>query len=704
MNKTCFLFVLIFSALVHSGFVFAAVTSNNTLTWYTLASDSHVLKLWSQRCMSANSAQDLNVTVSKASGGVDTGATVTAILYKPTGGTEALSFASQGDGNYTKSYSFDQNGTYKLVIHSSDVNFQPGDLNEYIYVVNFDFNIAFVNNSFSVVAGNAGTIQNFVTNSDNNAVTGISGTLDIAYPAGSSFVSAGTISETGNGYYYHNFTAPNTNGTYTATSRFTCGPNTDSNSAGRFTVTGASSGSPDSGSGSTGGSGGSGGGGGYGGGGTPPSSTCETVFFPDVAAPKGLRIYLDDSRHRAAFAVLNVTRRGSVSFQVCPAANPTRSPLPESRFEAIYSFFEIKTAKSTALFSSKSIGFSVERAWIERNQVDADTIELLRLGPDGVWQVLSARQTDVDETRIEYEAAVPGFSVFGIRGTLQTPKRTDAVVTQLAYAPAEGHAQLETDVPNHLAIEIENRGPFAEEFLAVVKITQGLEVTYYSEVLIDKLNAGEKRTIELPEPWVTALGGSHKAVVSLYSRDQKTRYHELTENLLIRGTGIYDVIINCPEGEVAAGDNGLFTLQVFNAGDYFSDVDLRWWIASPRGERFSEHSAPIAVYPKKASEQLVEMRVPGSLESGAYTGTLELVFADFEKTATCQFYVSRGSVAWLVLVLLAILLLFASVIVNKNGAWVIPMDERVSVKQKSANPVDWLLGFEESKRRKKDGS
>lgn len=236
--------------------VSAANTSE--FTWYTITSNYHELRLWATRCMNAPGDQDLNVTVyARPGSGTDENATVTGTVFKPLGGTDSLPFDTNfGDGNFGASYNFDQNGTYKLAIHSQDVNFRPGDLNEYIYVGDFDFNISFVNNGFLVAANTTGTVQNLVKNTDNNAVTGITGTLDIFYPSGSVFLNDGNISETGNGYYYYNFIAPNTNGLYPATSSFSCGTNTDSNNQGRFTVYGASGGDQQQGGGGGGGGGG----------------------------------------------------------------------------------------------------------------------------------------------------------------------------------------------------------------------------------------------------------------------------------------------------------------------------------------------------------------------------------------------------------------------------------------------------------------
>lgn len=250
-------------------FAHAAGTQSNAFTWYNIPDNSLEMRLHATRCMTTVGNQDLNVTVYVRPGSsVTTGATVTGTVYKPQGGTDNLSFTSQGDGNYSQSYNFSQTGTYKLALRATQLNYASDDVNEYVYAESFDFSVVFSNNQFSVQAGSSGTIQNYVSNSDSNAVTGLTGIIDINYPNGTSFVNDGTISETGSGSYYYSFTAPSTDGVYTAQSFFTCGPVTDTNAGGRFTVYGSGGGSGSggsSGSGSSGDSGSSGGGGGGGG-------------------------------------------------------------------------------------------------------------------------------------------------------------------------------------------------------------------------------------------------------------------------------------------------------------------------------------------------------------------------------------------------------------------------------------------------------
>ncbi len=247
--------------------VWGVAGQSSQFTWYNVPDYSLDPVLSATRCMTQVGSQDLNVTVYVRPGSsTTTGADVNATVYKPQGGTDSITFSHVGSGVYRYNYNFSQIGTYKLVLSARQLNYGNGDENEYVYVEDFNFTIAFSNNQFSVQAGSTGTVQHHVSNSDANAVNGLSGSIDINYPNGNAFVTDGTISETGSGDYYYSFTAPSTDGVYTVESSFTCGTNTDVNAGGRFTVYGSGGGTTTTTTSSGGSSSGGGGGGGSSGG------------------------------------------------------------------------------------------------------------------------------------------------------------------------------------------------------------------------------------------------------------------------------------------------------------------------------------------------------------------------------------------------------------------------------------------------------
>ena len=262
------LLVSLLLLVIFTGAAFA-VQRQTTTNWVVPTVDSLRMSLMvSDRCMANPGNANAYVTVwYMPENLLNSNATVTAIVYEPDGDQNSITFSNQDDGNYLKSYTFDVNGTYKFAIHAADDGSSAtGDLNSFVYVGNFDMNISFLNNNPIYTVGDTGTIRNRVLNTDGNVFTGLTGTTAIYYPDSSAFVSSGSLTEITYGEYSYNFTVPSTTGDYNATSSFTCGSNTDSNSAGRLTVQAAAgSGSP--GGGTTGGTGGSTGTGASGGGG-----------------------------------------------------------------------------------------------------------------------------------------------------------------------------------------------------------------------------------------------------------------------------------------------------------------------------------------------------------------------------------------------------------------------------------------------------
>ena len=241
-----------------------AETLTSQITWITPQTTSIATAITATRCMNYPGNNNITVTViDYPQNTYDTNATVTATLYKPNGDVNSsIPFTNNADGNYTKTINFDTNGTYTLAIHAvNDTNNNiTADTNTYIYVGTFDISISFLNNNTTHTAGEAGSIRNMVKNTDGNAFTGLTGTTTIYYPNATVFAQDATMTGLGTGEYYYNFIIPNTTGTYSATSTFTCGLSTDSNNAGRFTVTGTEIPPVTPGSGGVTGGGGGGGG------------------------------------------------------------------------------------------------------------------------------------------------------------------------------------------------------------------------------------------------------------------------------------------------------------------------------------------------------------------------------------------------------------------------------------------------------------
>ena len=241
----CFTIWLFFSA--------NAVVSNNGFVWRNIPDTSLNFSLSANICPSSAGVQTLTATVHGfPSGSLESNADVNARAQYPDNTTADINFSNAGSGTYTNDFNFNHD------INASKTGVTTASRTYYIYVQSFGINSIFLNNNPLLTAGSTGTIRNQVTNDDGNAFVDINGLTTIYYPNGSTFVNNGVMTDLGTGEYIYAFTVPSTGGTYTVTSSFTCGSETDSNSAGRFIV-------PSAGGGTGGGTETGGGGGGSGG-------------------------------------------------------------------------------------------------------------------------------------------------------------------------------------------------------------------------------------------------------------------------------------------------------------------------------------------------------------------------------------------------------------------------------------------------------
>ena len=239
-NKLCLAIILLILPSLVSG----ESASSATLTWVNTSDSSIAASLSASRCMDSAGSQNLVARVfSYPTGNADNDAIVTATVSEPDGDINSITFDHLGQGNngsYTFDYTFDRNGTYKFAVHASDSNINAShDFNEYIYVKDFGIMISFLNNNASYSPGGTITLRNRVLNSDGNAFNDINGSVSVFYPDSSALHSGQAMADVGNGEYVFSFIAPSTAGTYSATSSFSCGNESDSNSFGRFAIASA---------------------------------------------------------------------------------------------------------------------------------------------------------------------------------------------------------------------------------------------------------------------------------------------------------------------------------------------------------------------------------------------------------------------------------------------------------------------------------
>ncbi|HEC94812.1 MAG TPA: PGF-pre-PGF domain-containing protein [Thermoplasmatales archaeon] len=87
--------------------------------------------------------------------------------------------------------------------------------------------------------------------------------------------------------------------------------------------------------------------------------------------------------------------------------------------EKVYAYISIETNAEQEDISSIIVSFKVEKTWIEENNIDKETIILLRYH-NNEWQKLSTAIKNESVEYVYYEAEVPGLSMFAIVGSTLT--------------------------------------------------------------------------------------------------------------------------------------------------------------------------------------------------------------------------------------------------------------------------------------------
>jgi len=82
-------------------------------------------------------------------------------------------------------------------------------------------------------------------------------------------------------------------------------------------------------------------------------------------------------------------------------------------------YLEIKTQTSGENIDHAVIEFKLEKSWITANNIDENTVQLMRY--KNGWQPLPTRKIREDVNYVYYSAETPGFSVFAIGGSAQMP-------------------------------------------------------------------------------------------------------------------------------------------------------------------------------------------------------------------------------------------------------------------------------------------
>jgi PGF-pre-PGF domain-containing protein len=608
----------------------AGSTALNTSTTWVVPNINYLsLSTVEIGCLNSAGNHDINITARlMPANSLDNDASITATITKPNNTTSNISLISAGAGVYTYSYNFDSNGTYKIDITAVDGS-ASGTASLYAYVGNFDLNISFLNNNPSYSAGNTGTIRNYVTNIEGNAMTGLSGNTIIYYPNSSVFATA-AMSESGSGVYYYNFTVPSTAGTYSATSSFTCGTNTDSNSAGRFTVSAAPSGETPGGTGGTGGSGGSGGGGGAGGGGAAPLNI-ERVFFSAAAGVEKSLEFKKTEEH--AISEIHMLVSETVKNEFVSAehvSKPSKSPdFPKET--KVFKYLQVSTSLKEKQIEKASIKFRVEKLWIALNEIEKTSIALQQYDNEG-WRELPTVMLEEDEEAYYFQASARHFSYFAVTGLPKGIMQKD-----IARIESIDLQKPQIGVESTPIIKVLNNSSTELSFKVKVEIIQGIDVEYVSEEQA-VIKAKQGKEIAFAEKWLPILAGTHVVTVKLYSPDKSVLYDTKVLRIDMEGELRYDVSIQCQQS-VSRGNAVDLNIFILNAGDYYQDIDVSWGVADPEGKEITRSSTPLALRPKENRLMQQKIAIPETALIGSYTAKATVKYNGEEKTGTCSFNV-----------------------------------------------------------------
>lgn len=197
------------------------------------------------------------------------------------------------------------------------------------------------------------------------------------------------------------------------------------------------------------------------GGGSPPGGTSVTVAVvsppkndtkPPVTVTETAQIKEGEAKAiqfaEGTVSEIRVTLTNSIAglslqvskFDSKPAEVP---PAPGT----VYTYLSIGKNVQDSDIKNATISFKVEKAWVDANLINPDTIALNRYV--GGWVKLSTRNTGGDAKYYNFEAESPGFSIFAITGAHSGPQRSCPQQRTLAKSPAGECVEYpsECDVP-----------------------------------------------------------------------------------------------------------------------------------------------------------------------------------------------------------------------------------------------------------------
>lgn len=128
-------------------------------------------------------------------------------------------------------------------------------------------------------------------------------------------------------------------------------------------------------------------------------------------------------------------RNVSIIVNVTGTQKPATAPnLPAGT--VVNQYFFVTPSVEPEQIKSGLISFFVEKSWLEENGFHKWSILLQRLDSEtNEWQAVPTQRVSEDETRVHYDAPVPGFSLFAITGGTE-PATLSFTVADLQISPA----------------------------------------------------------------------------------------------------------------------------------------------------------------------------------------------------------------------------------------------------------------------------
>jgi PGF-pre-PGF domain-containing protein len=226
----------------------------------------------------------------------------------------------------------------------------------------------------------------------------------------------------------------------------------------------------------SGGSSHSSGGGGGTGGSPEPQKNVEVKELSQVFITNGKAIQFDFTKNATCVVYVGFDSKKTVGKTTTIAEQlKNKSTLVTNLTEGeVYKYFNVWVGNSGYVsqenVENPVIGFKVEKAWLEDNNIEQDSITLYRYS-DKIWQQLPVSLLNEDSSYLYYTADVPAYSFFAITGTAAAQQVNAENTTQIASEErATGEAQSQNNETQKPESDQTGLEPILSGLIAIVAI------------------------------------------------------------------------------------------------------------------------------------------------------------------------------------------------------------------------------------------